>query len=55
LLSVPKEGKHRISTDRDLPDAINNIARNDEEEKCREAATELRVLVAATDRDLPDA
>jgi hypothetical protein len=45
LLAVPKEGKHKISTDRDLPDAINNIARNDEDENCREAATELRVLV----------
>jgi hypothetical protein len=46
LLAVLKEGKHRISTDRDLPDAINNIARNDEDEQCREAAAELRVLVA---------
>jgi hypothetical protein len=45
LLAVPKEGKHKISTDRDLPDAINSIARNDEDDQCREAALELKVLV----------
>jgi hypothetical protein len=45
LLAVPKEGKHKISTDRDLPDAINAIARNDENDKCRDAAAELRMLV----------
>jgi hypothetical protein len=45
LLCLPKEGKHKISTDRDLPDSINNIARNDEDDLCRKAAMELRVLV----------
>jgi hypothetical protein len=45
LLAVAKDGKHKISTDRDLPDQINSIARADEDDGCREAAAELRVLV----------
>jgi hypothetical protein len=45
LLAVPKDGKHIISTDRDLPDTINAIARGDDDDKCREAAAELKVLV----------
>lgn len=46
LVTVPKEGKHRISTDRDLPDVINTIAKCDEDERCRAAASELRTLIA---------
>lgn len=46
LLAVPKEGKHKISTDHDIPDLINNIARTDEDEPCRDAAEEVRVLVS---------
>ncbi|OHT07643.1 hypothetical protein TRFO_24142 [Tritrichomonas foetus] len=46
LLAVPKDGKHKISTDRDLPDLINRIAKDDDDESCREAASEVRVLVS---------
>ena len=45
LLAVPKDGKQMIATDPELPEMINNIARNDSDEKCKKAALGLRVLV----------
>jgi hypothetical protein len=46
LLAVPKEGKEDIAADQKLPDLVNGIIANDKEEKCREAAKEVKVLVS---------
>lgn len=46
LLAVPKDGKQMIATDPDMPERINKIAREDPDEKCRDAAKEVRILVA---------
>lgn len=46
LLGVPKDGKSNIATDEKLPDAIKKIIQDDEDESCRKAAEEVRILVS---------
>jgi hypothetical protein len=46
LLAVPKEGKEEIAGDQKLPDFVNAIIKNDKEERCKEAAREVKVLVS---------
>lgn len=45
LLSVPREGKHKIATDQDLPFLIEQIAESDSDELCRKAAIEIKKQV----------
>ena len=46
LLTVPKEGKHKVSTDQEIPELINRIASNDSNEQCKKAAETIRILVS---------
>jgi len=46
LLTVPREGKHKVSTDQEIPDLINRISQYDNNEKCRKVAESIRILVS---------
>jgi len=46
LLVVPKDGKQMIATDPEIPDIINNIAKNDPDETVKQAAQKVRIMVS---------
>lgn len=45
LLAVPKDGKHMMATDQELPRMVSDAVKYDPDEKCRDAARGLCTLI----------